>query len=361
MTKSNNNNPKHQWYHNGLSFACVGCGNCCSGPEEGYIFATENEIQQIANYLNITPAQLKKQYMKRIGLRYSFIEKQPSKDCIFLRETHYSNDNSKPDKDNQTDKSSRTGKYNGSDQVERPGNTGKSCGIYPVRPTQCRTWPFWKINLHSPKIWDDLKYDCPGINNGPLFSSQQIDALVEGKLRDHPQQHTTITTAMQWLTRHTSNNRIINAMNELYNQLDRRIASMNLHCANCGQCCNFDNYGHRLYITTLEMLYLTAGLNTTYTQQYTNKELLSGKPYGNTISQKLPSSCQLQNTNGCTARLHRPTGCRIFFCKGIDNNLLYELTEQTLSSLRTLHEQFNAPYYYADIRLWLQQRNMLTK
>lgn len=39
------------------------------------------------------------------------------------------------------------------------------CKIYPVRPTQCRTFPFWPENLKE-EIWAELKEHCPGIDKG---------------------------------------------------------------------------------------------------------------------------------------------------------------------------------------------------
>ena len=47
--------------------------------------------------------------------------------------------------------------------MERPGgsaadekvvHTIRACTVYPVRPLQCRTWPFWPENLSSKQSWD---------------------------------------------------------------------------------------------------------------------------------------------------------------------------------------------------------------
>ena len=47
---------------------------------------------------------------------------------------------------------------------------GKSlCSIYPVRPTQCRTWPFWPENLKTPRHWARAAKNCPGMKNGGTF------------------------------------------------------------------------------------------------------------------------------------------------------------------------------------------------
>jgi Fe-S-cluster containining protein len=50
------------------------------------------------------------------------------------------------------------------------------CSIYPVRPTQCRTWPFWPENLSSKRAWITAKKrtPCPGMDNGKLVPIHQI-------------------------------------------------------------------------------------------------------------------------------------------------------------------------------------------
>lgn len=50
------------------------------------------------------------------------------------------------------------------------------CSVYAVRPTQCRTWPFWDENLESPEAWDDARErtPCPGMGEGPLISVESI-------------------------------------------------------------------------------------------------------------------------------------------------------------------------------------------
>ncbi|QDU43837.1 Flagellin N-methylase [Symmachiella dynata] len=52
----------------------------------------------------------------------------------------------------------------------------RGCTIYPVRPIQCRTWPFWESNLESEAEWEDVKRECPGAGQGNFFSLEQIEA-----------------------------------------------------------------------------------------------------------------------------------------------------------------------------------------
>lgn len=135
------------WYVDGLHFECLGCSRCCSGPGEGYIWVTRAEIEFIADYLKITVGQLRKKYLRRVGLRTTIIEQPNTKDCIFLQETE----------------------------------GRKECMIYPVRPSQCRIWPFWPENLKSTNAWNKVAQKCGGINCGRLYSFEEIEKIRKKK------------------------------------------------------------------------------------------------------------------------------------------------------------------------------------
>jgi len=107
--------------------ACESCeGACCRG-ESGYIWCRYPEIEKMAEYLGMSLENFAKIYLKKVGHRYSLVEKRLAEDdyaCIFF----------------DTDK--------------------KRCSIYPVRPLQCRTFPFWQQFKNSE---DEVRRECPGI------------------------------------------------------------------------------------------------------------------------------------------------------------------------------------------------------
>ena len=49
--------------------------------------------------------------------------------------------------------------------------------VYPVRPAQCRTWPFWNSNLESEETWKEVVSVCPGSGCGNLVPLVQIQTL----------------------------------------------------------------------------------------------------------------------------------------------------------------------------------------
>ena len=112
--------------------ACESCGgNCCTG-ESGNIYLNQNEMAAIAEHLQLPIVEFKETYLLKKGYKFSIKERivGDSHDCVFFdREI-------------------------------------KGCGIYPVRPTQCRTFPFWPyFKTHK----EELQEECPGI----LFHSTE--------------------------------------------------------------------------------------------------------------------------------------------------------------------------------------------
>ncbi len=60
----------------------------------------------------------------------------------------------------------------------------QGCRIYPVRPLQCRTYPFWFSQMRSIQQWEKALCQCPGIGSGPLYSRERIIQLISRSM-DH--------------------------------------------------------------------------------------------------------------------------------------------------------------------------------
>jgi Fe-S-cluster containining protein len=118
----------------GLRFSCQGCGECCRGPG-GHVFLTEGEGGQIAAHLGISTAAFFSTMTRHSEGRLALAD-MPNGDCRFLGED--------------------------------------GCAIYPVRPRQCRSWPFWFANLRSREAWKSAAQRCPGIGKGDLHCEAEI-------------------------------------------------------------------------------------------------------------------------------------------------------------------------------------------
>jgi uncharacterized protein len=158
------------WYADGLSFTCTQCGNCCTGGP-GYVWISDIEIDRLAEFLKLTREETLELHCRKIGGKYSLNEHcTPADlyDCTFLKEVKTTSKSS----DGQT-----------------ITHTKRTCTIYPVRPLQCRTWPFWEGNLASKQIWDSASKRCPGMDTGRKYSKQQIEALRDAE--DWPEKSPT--------------------------------------------------------------------------------------------------------------------------------------------------------------------------
>ncbi len=126
------------WYAEGLRFGCTGCGRCCTGAP-GYVWVTEQEIQEMAHHIQLPIDLFYRRYVRRVGQRLSLIERRNG-DCVFLRD-------------------------------------GKLCEVYPQRPRQCRTFPFWPLALRDRQGWESLREDCEGIDHpdGKLYTAEEIE------------------------------------------------------------------------------------------------------------------------------------------------------------------------------------------
>jgi Fe-S-cluster containining protein len=134
----------HPWYAAGLRFTCTQCGNCCTGAP-GYVWTSRDEIDAIAAHLGMDAKRFAHLHVRRVGRRYSLLEKRNG-DCEFL--------------------------------VRTPEGK-RVCGIYAVRPVQCRTWPFWESNVGTPADWQSAGRNCPGMNHGQLHPLPVIQASLE--------------------------------------------------------------------------------------------------------------------------------------------------------------------------------------
>jgi hypothetical protein len=53
------------------------------------------------------------------------------------------------------------------------------CTIYPVRPRQCQTWPFWESNVVSNQEWERTQATCPGAGHGELIPVEEITRRIK--------------------------------------------------------------------------------------------------------------------------------------------------------------------------------------
>lgn len=135
-SSSESSDNKSPWYKDGLNFTCSQCGDCCTGAP-GVVWVEEDELREIAEHLDKPIGEIRLFHTRLVRGRVSLVEHQNG-DCTFF--------------DPET----------------------RGCTVYPVRPIQCRTWPFWQSNLESEDKWKQVCQDCPGAGQGAFFSLEQV-------------------------------------------------------------------------------------------------------------------------------------------------------------------------------------------
>ena len=130
------------FFDTGICFECRRCGQCCVG-EPGTIYVTKDEIASLAGHFHLTIAEFTKRFLYPFKDSFSIGEDADGR-CLFF--------------DN-------------------------GCTVYPLRPAQCSSFPFWFSNLRSEDRWRRVEKACPGIGHGRRYGRDEILAIIRTTLR----------------------------------------------------------------------------------------------------------------------------------------------------------------------------------
>ena len=140
------------WFQPAVPFRCLGpeCGDCCSGKHgTGAVWVNEEEIAELARLKGLSAEEFKARFTRSLGNGVSLVEK-PNFDCVFYE-------------------------------------PGKGCTVYPARPSQCRTYPFWSKVMAAKWKWDSEALDCPGIGvDGAHVPAAEIETALAADAQRFP-------------------------------------------------------------------------------------------------------------------------------------------------------------------------------
>jgi uncharacterized protein len=105
------------------------CTACCR--QRGFVHLTEDDLRRAASFIGIAADEFERKYVYRTAKRMRFRIPRGGT-CPFLEET--------------------------------------GCAIHPVKPAQCRIFPFWPELLESAREWRSAARYCPGMAKGRLVN-----------------------------------------------------------------------------------------------------------------------------------------------------------------------------------------------
>ncbi len=127
-------------------FVCVpACTSCCR--EKGFVYLSEENLRRAAAFLRLTPAAFERKYVYRTKHLLRF-RKPRGAQCHFLRE--------------------------------------QGCAIHPVKPAQCRAFPFWPELVADRAGWSATAAYCPGIGCGPPVPIETVHRIVTEMRESYP-------------------------------------------------------------------------------------------------------------------------------------------------------------------------------
>jgi hypothetical protein len=120
----------------------------------------------------------------------------------------------------------------------------------------------------------------------------------------------------------------------LYAEADREVAAAGPVCVASGRCCRFKEYGHVLFLSSVEA-----------------DVLLHAAPgYDRPVSEEF---CPFQKGNLCTAREPRPLGCRVYYCDPAYQETCSRIMEKYTRRLKELCDEEGIDWRYAPLHHFL--------
>ncbi len=122
-----------------LRFECTQCGRCCrNNGEFAHVYLNDRESDALAEHLGLDLVAFLE--------RHTFVDeygwtqlRTTGARCVFL--------------DVDTNQ----------------------CGVYEARPTQCRTFPFWRETVRDGAWTPEVREICEGVGRGRLYSIEEVE------------------------------------------------------------------------------------------------------------------------------------------------------------------------------------------
>lgn len=129
-----------KFYKDGLNFSCKRCSFCC-GHSPGFVYLSKRDLDALCKHFKMTQKEFVEKYCRQAdyyyGTKVLALQEKKNYDCILWE---------------------------------------NGCSAYNARPIQCSTYPFWTWMTEDRATWDECAKECPGMNQGKLWSKEEIEA-----------------------------------------------------------------------------------------------------------------------------------------------------------------------------------------
>jgi Fe-S-cluster containining protein len=144
-------------------FECARCSACCGGSP-GYVWVAAADAERILGFLGIGFSEFFERYCRLVEGPSGFVlslKERKNFSCIFLG--------------------------------------AKGCDIYPARPVQCRSYPFWENIVADTATWKTEAAWCPGIGRGMALGKDDIESRLADRRGNAPLVFSSRHEAMRWV------------------------------------------------------------------------------------------------------------------------------------------------------------------
>jgi len=130
-------------------------------------------------------------------------------------------------------------------------------------------------------------------------------------------------------------------MQAMMREADAAVRARRPLCLASGNCCDFERFGHSLWLTGLETAYCLLQLPALPTATQVEDSMRRG-------------DCPFVRDGACGVHWARPLGCRAYFCDGAGEGWQEALLEGWHSRVKSLHAQLSIAYRYDEWRRLLR-------
>jgi Fe-S-cluster containining protein len=129
----------------------------------------------------------------------------------------------------------------------------------------------------------------------------------------------------------------------LLDEIDRQVDQSGFTCQQSGRCCRFESFGHKLFMTGLEVAWFRSLVGTSPAKKSAGSLSLP-------VIDANEEGCPYQVDGACSVHRDRPFACRVFFCQAGSDDWQGDRYEAFQLEMKRLHEELGLPYRYMEWR-----------